>query len=169
MCIQFKLTTAIKQPLRAQSDLAQREMLRYGHVVAANSATGFDGPIKLAHRRPHTAAGAFFVPAATCYGGCAWGTFGCAGCQLSRSVNPRSAATHIRLTAIRGSSKTKVGASLMKQSHAPNPPSIQQHIASLKARAISALHADSSLSVRLSRYNEAMRRARALEAKGGAQ
>ncbi|MFI8482902.1 hypothetical protein ACIGCM_20270 [Pseudomonas sp. NPDC078700] len=57
----------------------------------------------------------------------------------------------------------------MKHLHALNPPSIQQHIASLKARAISALHADSSLSVRLARYNEAMRRARALEAKGGAQ
>lgn len=152
-----------------QVRLAQIKSSSYSAKVAANSATGFDGPIKLAHRRPHTAAGAFFVSAAKCYGGCAWGTFGCAGCQLSRSVNPRSAATHIRLTAIRGSSKTKVGASLMKHSHAPNPPSLQQHIASLKARAISALHADSSLSVRLARYNEAMRRARALETKGGAQ
>ncbi|WP_176443107.1 hypothetical protein [Pseudomonas segetis] len=57
----------------------------------------------------------------------------------------------------------------MKHLHALNPPPIQQHIASLKARAISALHADSSLSVRLARYNEAMRRTRALETKGGAQ
>ncbi|MGX5217499.1 hypothetical protein ACVTMO_02420 [Pseudomonas segetis] len=169
MCVQFKLTTAIKQPLRAQSGLAQREMLRYGHVVAANSATGFGDPIKLAHRRPHTATGAFFMPAVLCYGGCAWDTFGYAGCQLSRFANLRTAATHNRLATVRGSSKTKVGASLMKHSHAPNPLSFQQHIASLKARAISALHADSSLSVRLARYNEAMRRARALEAKGGAQ
>ncbi|RCL24392.1 hypothetical protein C6A77_16355 [Pseudomonas sp. AFG_SD02_1510_Pfu_092] len=27
------------------------------------------------------------------YGGCAWGTFGCAGCLTSRSANPRTAAT----------------------------------------------------------------------------
>lgn len=33
--------------------------------------------------------------------------------------------------------------------------------------ALAALHADSSLSVRLARYNEAMARARALEAQGG--
>lgn len=39
------------------------------------------------------------------------------------------------------------------------------HAAAWKARAFAALHADSSLSVRLARYNEAMTRARALEAR----
>ena len=39
------------------------------------------------------------------------------------------------------------------------------HAEAWKARAIAALHADSSLSVRLARYNEAMTRARALEAR----
>jgi len=54
----------------------------------------------------------------------------------------------------------------MKHSHAPNPSAIQQHAAALKARAFAALHADSSLSVRLARYNAAMAKARALELEG---
>lgn len=56
----------------------------------------------------------------------------------------------------------------MKHPHALNPSAIQQHAAALKARAFAALRADSSLSVRLRRYNEAMAKARALEAIGGA-
>ncbi len=43
------------------------------------------------------------------------------------------------------------------------------HAAAWKARAFAALRADSSLSVRLRRYNEAMTRARTLETTGGAQ
>lgn len=43
------------------------------------------------------------------------------------------------------------------------------HAAAWKARAFAALRADSSLSVRLRRYNEAMSRARAIEAVGGVQ
>ena len=42
-------------------------------------------------------------------------------------------------------------------------------IAAYKARALAALRADSSLSVRLARYQSAMSKARALEAAGGAQ
>lgn len=42
------------------------------------------------------------------------------------------------------------------------------HAAAWKARAFAALYADSSLSVRLARYNAAMARARALETVGGA-
>ena len=53
--------------------------------------------------------------------------------------------------------------------HTLNPSALQNHIAALKSRAIAALHANSSLSVRLARYNAAMARARALEASGGAQ
>jgi hypothetical protein len=55
----------------------------------------------------------------------------------------------------------------MTQIHAPNPS--KAHAAAWKARAFAALRADSSLSVRLARYNAAMARARALEAVGGAQ
>ena len=48
--------------------------------------------------------------------------------------------------------------------HAQDPSAIQQHAAAWKARAFAALRADSSLSVRLARYNKAMTRARELEA-----
>lgn len=50
--------------------------------------------------------------------------------------------------------------------HALNPSKIRA--AAHRAMAIAALHADSSLSVRLKRYNAAMAKARALEAAGGA-
>jgi hypothetical protein len=43
------------------------------------------------------------------------------------------------------------------------------HAAAWKARAFAALRSDSSLSVRLRRYNEAMARARSLETVGGVQ
>ena len=47
--------------------------------------------------------------------------------------------------------------------------SSKSHAAAWKARAFAALRADSSLSVRLRRYNEAMTRARSLETVGGAK
>ena len=53
--------------------------------VAANSATGFGDPDKLGAAAPHTIAGAFFVPAASCHGGCARETFGSAGFQVPGS------------------------------------------------------------------------------------
>lgn len=57
----------------------------------------------------------------------------------------------------------------MKHPHALNPSAIQQHAAALKARAFAALHADSSLSVRLARYNAAMAKARELVAQAEQQ
>lgn len=44
-----------------------------------------------------------------------------------------------------------------------NPYTVKDRIAAHKAMAIAALHADSSLSTRLNRYNEHMERARSLE------
>ncbi|WP_256660445.1 DUF6124 family protein [Pseudomonas sp. GL93] len=35
-----------------------------------------------------------------CYGGCAWGIFGCAGFPRFRSVNPRTAATETLSSAL---------------------------------------------------------------------
>lgn len=49
----------------------------------------------------------------------------------------------------------------MQPTRNPSP-----HAAAWKARALAALRADCSLSVRLARYNEAMAKARALEAQG---
>ncbi|MHA3886022.1 hypothetical protein [Stutzerimonas degradans] len=150
--------------LPAFSGIAKKCQQRYGSPVTVNPVTGFDGPNTTRRTgAPIPIAGAFFVPAVSSYGGCAWGAFGRAGFRVSRSVNPRTAATLYRLTAIRGSSTTH-GAPPMQTTRNPST-----HAAAWKARAFAALRSDSSLSVRLRRYNEAMARARALEAQGGAQ
>ncbi len=47
---------------------------------------------------------------------------------------------------------------------APNPSALRDRAAAHRAMALAALRADSSLSVRLRRYNAAMTKARALEA-----
>src|SRR5690554_4573471 len=53
--------------------------------------------------------GAFFVPAMPCYGSRAWETERSAGFRVSRSANPRTAATHNRFAAVRGSSDNTHG------------------------------------------------------------
>ena len=133
----------------------------YSLPVAANSATGFDGPIsKRRNSAPIMIAGAFIAPAVTCYGSCAWEDFGPAGILLPRSVNLRTAATLIRLTANRGSSYLTHGAT-------PMTTLIPSAIRALAHRrmALSALRANSSLSVRLKRYNHHSEIARELEAR----
>ena len=138
---------------------------RYSLAVAANSANGFGDPST--YRRtgaPIPIAGAFFVPAFLLYGGCAWETFGSAGVLYARFANPRTAATLIRLATISGSSIFKLGVSPMP---ALNPSKIRA--AAHRAMALAALHANSSLATRLSRYNAHISKARALEAVGGAQ
>ena len=140
--------------------LANRNQPRYGLLVAANSVTGFGDPHypRRTSAAPPTA-GAFFVPAVRVYGGCAWETERSAGSLGCRFANLRTAATFNRLATIRGSSSIQ-GATPMK--HTTNPSS--SHAAAYRARALSALRSNSSLSVRLRRYNEAMAKARALEA-----
>ncbi len=132
----------------------------YRPAAAANSATGFGDPSHVRRNSaPITIAGAFFVPAVPCYGGCARETFGSAGFLTSRFANLRTAATHNRLATVRGSSDTTLG---VRPMHALNPSKIRA--AAHRAMAIAALHADSSLSVRLNRYRHHMDRARALTA-----
>ena len=151
--------------LKLKQGVAFKNVRGYIATVAANSATGFGDPISNRRTGAHTTiAGAFFVPAMPCYGGRAWETFGSAGFLLPRFANLRTAATHNRLATVRGSSSSVTGASPL---HALNPSKIRA--AAHRAMAIAALHADSSLSVRLKRYNAAMAKARALEAQGGAQ
>jgi hypothetical protein len=56
--------------------VASNRARRYGLPVAANSAIGLGNPTKSRRNSaPITIAGAFFVPAVTCYGGCAWEAF----------------------------------------------------------------------------------------------
>jgi len=149
--------------------VARRTHRRYGSPVAANSATGFCSP-NISRRTSATApkAGAFFMPATSFYGGCAWGAFERAGFLESRSANLRTAATQSCFAAGSGGSST-LGAVPMNQARNPSAPANTiTHAAAWKARAFAALRADSSLSVRLARYNTAMARARYLEAVGGA-
>ena len=59
---------------------------RYGLPVAANSAIGLGNPFNNRRNSAHISfAGAFFTPAITFYGGCAWETFGSAGFQVPGS------------------------------------------------------------------------------------
>lgn len=145
---------------------------RYSFVVAANSATGFDGPTN--PRRtgaPITIAGAFFVPAHPVYGGCAQDTFGCAGFLDSRSANPRTAATLSCFAAIGGSSSNQGASPVLNLLFSLTPPEIQNKIERHRARAVAQLKSQSSLKVRHQRYNAEMARARFFEAMlaGGAQ
>ncbi len=140
---------------------------RYSAHVAVNPATGFGDPLEnLAHMRPKTIAGAFFVPAMPLYGGRAWETFGSAGFQVSRFANLRTAATHNRLATVRGSSKNKLGAPPMKHPHALNPS--KARAAAHRAMALAALRSTSSLAVRLDRYNHHRAIQRSLEAQANA-
>ncbi|MFC0667970.1 hypothetical protein ACFSKY_09225 [Azotobacter chroococcum] len=52
----------------------------------------------------------------------------------------------------------------MKHDPALNPSALRQRASAHRAMAMAALRANSSLSVRLSRYNDHMAKARALEA-----
>lgn len=153
---EHSMRTRYKSRFAQRSSLHHRGLLAYSRLVAANSATGFDGPN---HNRrtgaPITIAGAFFVPAYPVYGGCARETFESAGFLLSRSVNLRTAATLIRLTANRGSSST-MGATPMTFLNALNPSARSTRVAAHKAMAYAALNANSSLATRLSRYNHHM-------------
>ena len=149
---------------RSISFVASNRARRYGLPVAANSAIGLGNPTKSRRNSaPITIAGAFFVPAVTCYGGCAWEAFVPAGFLDSRFTNLRTAATH-SLGNERGSSSDQ-GATPMKHALIPSAIRAFAH----RRMALSALRANSSLSVRLARYNSSMAIARTLESAGGAQ
>ena len=149
---------------RPMNSIASSRSRRYGLPVTANSVTGLGNPIsKRRNSAPITIAGAFFVPAVTCYGGCAWEAFVPAGFLLPRFTNLRTAATH-SLGNERGSSSAE-GATPMKHALIPSAIRAFAH----RRMALSALRANSSLSVRLARYNSHMTIARSLESAGGAQ
>lgn len=150
---------------RSISLLASSHARRYGLPVTANSVADLGGSIsKRRNSAPITIAGAFFVPAISCYGGLRRSTLGCVGFLLPRSANSVQFATLSCLAAGRGGSSAK-GATPMK--HALNPSIIRAF--AHRRMALSALRANSSLSVRLARYNVHMAIVRTLEASGGAQ
>ena len=146
--------------------LASRHKQRYGSLVAANSATSFD---RLKSRRRTSAAHynsrRFFVPAVF-YGGCVWGVLALAGFLFDRSVNLRTAATQ-SFDSECGSSNIQKGATPMTTLSTSATPAVTLMInrtrsAAHRAMAAAALRSDSSLSVRLARYNSHMIKARAI-------
>ena len=147
-----------------QARVAKSFVRRYRSSVAANSATGFCSPSivrRISATVPKT--GAFFVPEVSIYGGCARGAFERAGFLTSRSANLRTAATPTCFAASSGGSST-LGAPPMT---AFIPPAIRA--LAHRRMALSALRANSSLSVRLKRYNAHMDIVRSLEVQGGVQ
>lgn len=144
--------------------LASSHTRRYGSPVAANSATDLGGSnSKRRNSAPITIAGAFFASAFSCYGGLRRSTLGCAGFRLPRSANPVQLATLPCLAADRSGSSEVNGATPMKHALIPSKVRAFAH----RRMALSALRANSSLSVRLARYNAHMAIVRTLESVGG--
>ncbi len=146
------------------TSLASNHARRYRFLchIADNDLGGSNS--KRRNSAPITIAGAFFVPAFSCYGGLRRSTFGCAGLRLPRSANPVQLATLLCLAADRSGSNEVNGATPMTHALIPSKIRAFAH----RRLAVSALRANSSLSTRLSRYNVSMVIARALEADGGA-
>lgn len=136
----------------------------YRERVTAKSVTGFGDPTTRRRTSAQiTTASAFFVPAVPCYGGCAWETERSAGVPFGPVRQP----AHSCLPSfgdVGGSSNYQTELHLMIPTR--NPSAIRARAAAHRQMAMSALHADSSLSTRLRRYNAHMAIARDLEAQG---
>lgn len=143
------------------STLAHQRASMYRSPVAANSA------IRIGVLNPlggHRLKSGFFVSAArqAFMGG------PCGAAQAAPVTSGRYANLHgsAHPDWRRGSGRTTrtLEASAMTSRHTLTLNPSKSHSAAWKARALAALRADSSLSVRLNRYNAAMARARDLEA-----
>lgn len=133
----------------------------YRRLVTANSVNDLGRSSSYRRNGAHLRiAGAFFTPAIQSYGGLCGDTFGCAGVLYARSANPAQSATLHRLAATGGSS-SHTGAASMLNLFSISPSKIR--VTAHRAMALAALHANSSLSVRLKRYNAHMEIVRALE------
>ena len=149
---------------RSITFVASSRARRYGLSVTANSVTGRRNPMsKRRNSAQITTAGVFFrlqfcVMAAVCGQASAWPGSFCPGIPT-----PCTAATQSRRKD-RGSSSKAKGAPRM---HALTPSAIRAF--AHRRMALSALRANSSLSVRVARYNSHMAIARTLESAGGVQ
>jgi len=140
--------------------IANGHQQRYGLPVAANSATGFGDPSNLAHKRPIRKQALFLCPQLRVMAAVRGIPSGMPGSkfpvrQPAYSCHPKSFGDDSWQL------QTKLGATPMRTTLSINPS--KSHADAWKARAFAALRANSSLSVRLRRYNEAMARARQLE------
>lgn len=123
-------------------------------VHAKSWATGISSPSESRRTSATIPAGAFFVPALN--GGGVWEAFEPAGFLDSRSANPCTAIA-LRLAA-EGDGSTNLGATMKILSRASRAKAHRR-------MAHAALHADSSLSTRIKRYNRHVMTARQLEAR----
>ena len=139
---------------------------QYGTPVVANSATrvwSLDNA--KGAQAPHKNAGAFFVPVVSIYGGCVWEAFAPAGFLLPRLTNPHTVRLHS--FGHEGGGSPAKGAVPMQHILGLNPSKVRA--LAHRRMALNALRADSSLSVRLKRYNDHMTIVRALEMQGGTE
>lgn len=145
--------------------VASNRSRRYSHPVVANSTTGIGVPTR---RRTHRHQSGFFVSKTSAYlnGWAVWGFFGSTGTYV-RHANLHGS-THHDWRHGGGKTYRHIGASPMTTRHLLTLNPAKARAAFYRACAMAALHADSSLSVRLKRYNASMDKARALEAQGGA-
>lgn len=131
----------------------------YSECVAANSATGFDSLNTTRRTSAALPIAGVFLCLLYCYGGYIWGALALAGFLVCRSVNPCIAATP-SFDSDRGSSLSTQGVSnMIRTLIAPiNRARANAH----RSMAYAALRSNSSLKVRLKRYNAHMQRARQL-------
>jgi hypothetical protein len=154
------LRTALSKIAQVLPSVARCPNRAYSSSVVTLLATGRRNlNNQAAHKRPYPKAGAFFVPVTSIYGGGALARFGVAGFRLGRFLPSASLPPY------------PVGRTVAVPK--PNGATPMQSIRNLRAAAhrrmaFAALHADSSLRTRLSRYQHHINQARALEAVGGA-
>ena len=154
-------------PKQLRRTIATARTPVYRSPVAAKSANGFGDPST--YRRtgaPITIAGAFFVPAFRLMVAVRGRPSGLPGSCMPGSPTRAQLPPLNRLATIRGSS-SHTGAPPMKAQHALIPSNIRA--LAHRRMALAALHANSSLSTRLKRYNHHIEIARTLEAQGGVQ
>ncbi len=144
----------------ANKSLAAIKNIGYSIAVAANSATGCSSPKIQAHS---AAFSGFFVPTLW------WAVHGggrATGILYPGLLTRARFATH-SVVVMLANSNISTGVQPMKTLSLPIAAKIKRgRIAAHKKMAYAALHADSSLNVRLARYNNHMNKARAIA--GGA-
>lgn len=141
----------------------------YCPPVAAKSVTGRENPSKQkAHSAQDSISGVFLCPRFRFMAAVRGQTSVWPGFLLPRYSHPTHSC-HLSREKDRGSSSKSKGASPMQFSPTQNLPVKADKAAAHRAMAMAALRANSSLSVRLKRYNHHMDQARALETQGGVQ
>ena len=140
--------------------LASKHQSSYGYIVAANSAIGCASPTISRRTAPRKR---FFC--AHFMVGCAWEAFAPAGFLDAGLAHPRTV-RHPSCASDPANSKNQ-GVPPMQTLTLPLSVKIKRgRIAAHKAMAYAALRSNSSLNVRLARYNNHMNKARAIA--GGA-